>query len=602
MTKDLPGMSGTTTKPNVSIESFLLEVADVVNTTLDLETLLRRVAEIIRHVIDYQIFAILLLNEKTQELRFRFAIGHTPETVEKTRVKLGEGVTGLAAKNREPILVEDVRNTPFYIEALPQVRSELAIPLIVKNRVIGVIDIESTQPNYFTPDHSRLLTVVGSRIAIGVENARLYTRISRQARTLVLLNEISRDLSSILNLDELLKRIGEQLTRIIDYQMFSILLLDPTGTKLEHRFSLRFNEKVQLKQQIPVGEGLVGYSAQRKEPLLVPDVTKDPRYIKLNPETRSELVVPLIHLGNVIGVLDLEHTKRRFFTEDHQRTMSTLAAQISIAIENARLYERVMLQEQRLERDLALARTLQFRLLPGKFPSLANAELAARFNPAQAIGGDLYDFLQYPPSAAGSCPNCLGIAIGDVSGKGPAAALYAALVSGFLRSHASERPGAAEMLFLINKSLAERRVEAQYVTLAYAIWKDEERNLQVANSGLPRPIYCNQGKIERVEAVGLPLGLFDTVEHEQIAFNALPGDVFVFFSDGLVDATSPEGVLFGRRRIEKIVEENWRLSADDLVKTLFQAVKDHTAGAEQFDDQTVVALKVKGSTKSRAQK
>ena len=595
-------MSGTTTKPNVSIESFLLEVADVVNTTLDLDTLLRRVAELIRRAIDYQIFAILLLNEKTQELRFRFAIGHTPETIEKTRVKMGEGVTGLAAQKREPILVEDVRNTPFYIEALPHVRSELAIPLIVKNRVIGVIDIESTHANYFTPEHSRLLTVVGSRIAIGIENARLYTRVSRQARTLILLNEISRDLSSILNLDELLKRIGEQLTRIIDYQMFSILLVDPTGTKLEHRFSLRFNEKVQIKQQIPLGEGLVGYSAQHKEPLLIPDVTKDPRYIKLNPETRSELVVPLIYQGNVIGVLDLEHTKRRFFTEDHLRTMSTLAAQISIAIENARLYERVTLQEQRLERDLALARTLQFRLLPGKFPSLANADLAARFNPAQAIGGDLYDFLQYPPSPAGSCPNCLGIAIGDVSGKGPAAALYAALVSGFLRSHAADRPGAAEMLFLINKSLAERRVEAQYVTLAYAIWKDEERNLQVANSGLPRPIYCKQGKIERVEAVGLPLGLFDVVEHEQIAFNAAPGDVFVFFSDGLVDATSPEGVLFGRGRIEKIVEQNWHLNADDLVKTLFQAVKDHTAGAEQFDDQTVVALKVKGSTKSRAQK
>jgi sigma-B regulation protein RsbU (phosphoserine phosphatase) len=595
-------MSGTTTKPNVSIESFLLEVADVVNTTLDLDTLLRRVAELIRRAIDYQIFAILLLNEKTQELRFRFAIGHTPETIEKTRVKMGEGVTGLAAQKREPILVEDVRNTPFYIEALPHVRSELAIPLIVKNRVIGVIDIESTHANYFTPEHSRLLTVVGSRIAIGIENARLYTRVSRQARTLILLNEISRDLSSILNLDELLKRIGEQLTRIIDYQMFSILLVDPTGTKLEHRFSLRFNEKVQIKQQIPLGEGLVGYSAQHKEPLLIPDVTKDPRYIKLNPETRSELVVPLIYQGNVIGVLDLEHTKRRFFTEDHLRTMSTLAAQISIAIENARLYERVTLQEQRLERDLALARTLQFRLLPGKFPSLANADLAARFNPAQAIGGDLYDFLQYPPSPAGSCPNCLGIAIGDVSGKGPAAALYAALVSGFLRSHAADRPGAAEMLFLINRSLAERRIEAQYVTLAYAIWKDEERNLQIANSGLPRPIYCKQGKIERVEAVGLPLGLFDVVEHEQIAFNAAPGDVFVFFSDGLVDATSPEGVLFGRGRIEKIVEQNWHLNADDLVKTLFQAVKDHTAGAEQFDDQTVVALKVKGSTKSRAQK
>ena len=265
-------------------------------------------------------------------------------------------------------------------------------------------------------------------------------------------------------------------------------------------------------------------------------------------------------------------------------------------------YERVTLQEQRLERDLALARTLQFRLLPGKFPSLANAELAARFNPAQAIGGDLYDFLQYPPSPAGSCPNCLGIAIGDVSGKGPAAALYAALVSGFLRSHATDRPGAAEMLFLINQSLAERRVEAQYVTLAYAIWKDEERNLQVANSGLPRPIYCKQGKSSASKRSVCRLDCLTLSSTSRLPSMPPPATCSSFSVMAWSMPPVPEGVLFGRGRIEKIVEQNWRLSADDLVKTLFQAIKDHAAGAEQFDDQTVVALKVKGSTKSRAQK
>src|SRR5512147_1991997 len=196
----------------VQVESLLLEVADVVNTTLDLNTILRRVAELVRRVIEFEHFAILLLNERTQEMRIRFSIGHPPEAVEKCRIRLGEGVTGLAAQRRETVLVNDVLKAPQYIETLPQVRSELAVPLIIKNRVIGVIDIEASQPGYFTEDHKRLLTVVASRIAIGIENARLYTRTSRQAKTLQLLNEISQELTSILNVDELLRRIGDLLT------------------------------------------------------------------------------------------------------------------------------------------------------------------------------------------------------------------------------------------------------------------------------------------------------------------------------------------------------------------------------------------------------
>jgi len=127
------------------VEPLLLEVADVVNTTLDLDTTLRRVAELVRKVIDYEIFAILLLNERTQELRFRFQVGYPREYADRARVKLGQGVTGRAAQTRQAILVEDTckDKDAGYIEAIPNVRSELAVPLIVKNRVIGVIDLEA---------------------------------------------------------------------------------------------------------------------------------------------------------------------------------------------------------------------------------------------------------------------------------------------------------------------------------------------------------------------------------------------------------------------------------------------------------------------------
>jgi sigma-B regulation protein RsbU (phosphoserine phosphatase) len=576
----------------LKVDPLLLEVADVVNTTLDLDTTLRRVAELVRKVIDYEIFAILLLNERTQELRFRFQTGYPREYADRTRIKVGQGVTGRAAQLRQAVLVEDVTKEDGYIEAIPNVRSELAIPLIVKNRLIGVIDLEARAPGYFTDEHRRLLELIGSRMAVGIENAQLYTRTTRQARTLLLLNEIARELTSILNLDELLKRIAELLNRIIDYQMFSILLVDDTGQKLVHRFSLRFQESIHLKHDIPIGRGIVGAAVSERAAVLVPDVSKDSRYVMANPETKSELAVPLIYKDKVIGVLDLEHTRRGFFNEDHKRTITTLAAQVAIALENARLYEEIAWQERRLERDLQLARELQFRLLPQSMPKVDHLEVAARFLPARAIGGDLYDFLHYSLSR-------LGIVVGDVSGKGAPAAIYAALVSGILRSHAPIEPAPAEMLSAVNFSLSERRIEAQYICLLYAVWDDEKRTLQVANSGLPRPIYVRDGKTEIIEATGLPLGLFDEAEYEELTFKAKAGDMFVFFSDGILDARNRAGDMFGRTGVERVIASCPDQSPDCVVTSLFKAVEEHAAGEDIFDDQTVVAIKVKGSAAKR---
>jgi phosphoserine phosphatase RsbU/P len=569
----------------MDVEALLVEVSDVLNTTLDLDALLQRVAEVVKRVIAYEIFSILLLNERTQELRFRFQIGYPAKVAERIRVKVGKGVTGRAAQERRAILVNDVTQEEHYIEAVAHARSELAVPLITKNRVIGVLNIEAPVRNYFKEEHARLLTLIASRIAVSIENARLYTRVSRMASTLILLNQISREFTSILNLDQLLKRIGDLLLKVIDYQMFSILLVDETKQKLVHRFSLRFNENIQIKHDIPFSRGLVGAAARQRANILAPDVSKDPRYIVLNPETRSELCVPLIYEEEVIGVLDLEHTRRGYFNEDHVRIVSTLGAQIAIAIENARLYERLKKEEQRMERDLAMAREVQHHLLPPVCPRLPGAEIAARFNPAHAIGGDMYDFLEYKQSR--TC-----IAVGDVSGKGAPAALYAALVSGILRSVAHNEPPPARILNDLNQALNQRRVDAQFVVLSCAMWDDETKVMRVANSGMPRPIYCHEGHAHIIQAAGLPLGMFEDVSYDEVTIQASPGDVFAFFSDGIVDSSNPKEELFGRVRTEQVIARNCHKSAGEIVDALFNAADEFAAGAPVFDDQTAVVLKV----------
>ena len=564
----------------------MLEVADVVNATLNLDELLQHVAQLVQRMISYDIFAILLREPKSDVLRIRFSVGHPQEFAQKFRTRLGHGITGLAAQRGEAVLVNDVTAEPRYIEGVIGVRSELAVPLTVKNRVIGVLDIQAPQKDFFSPEHSRVLTLIASRIAIAIENARLYTRASQQAKLLTVLNEISRELTAILDLDVLFKRIGELLNRVIDYQMFSILLLDASGEHLQHRFSLRFNEKVHIKSEIELGKGLVGYAAQQAESVLAPDVSKDPRYIKLNPETRSELVVPLIYKGGVIGVLDLEHTRRGYFREAHVRTLSTLAAQIAIAIENARLYDHVARQERRMERELEMARQVQDSLLPPSSPELKHAEIAAQFIPARTIGGDLYDFLEYSLGR-------VGIALGDVSGKGAPAALYAALASGIMRSTAGAEPSPAEMLAAINASLNERRLEAHFLTLLFAVWDDDHRMMQLANSGVPTPLHCRDGKVDVLKVTGLPLGMFENADYEEVNIQAVTGDVFVFYSDGITDARSRSGQTFGDERLGQIVSTNCRGSAAEIVDALFNAVAEHSEGVAVFDDETIVVLKVK---------
>jgi sigma-B regulation protein RsbU (phosphoserine phosphatase) len=461
-----PAAAGAHLDPaNIRVEpadvAYLMQLTDALNTTLDLETLLRRTADLVRAVIPYSIFAILLENDRTHELRVRFQIGHTVQ-VERLHIPPGRGVVGQVALTRQPVLLNDVTTSEAYFEVNPKVRSELAVPLIVKNRLIGVMDIESEQADYFRPEHLRLLTLTASRIAQAIENARLYARVSRQAQTLTVMNEIATELTSILDLDPLLERVGQLLRRLIDYQMFAIMLLDEKGEALITRYAWRFGYAHAPLRRLPITSGLVGAAVREWRVVNVPDVLKDPRYVPMNPETRSELIVPLFHKGRIIGVLDLEHTRTGFFNEEHARMLTTLAAQVAIAIENARLYQAVHRQERQLERDIAMAREVQLRLLPPTAPEMPNAEMAVRFLPARAIGGDLYDFLDYGPGQT-------AIVLGDVSGKAAPAALFAALVSGIMRSAAQQQPAPAQMLATLNDAIQERKLESQYVTMLFAL-------------------------------------------------------------------------------------------------------------------------------------
>jgi sigma-B regulation protein RsbU (phosphoserine phosphatase) len=573
-------------KHSTEVLGTLAEIGEEINASLDLDEVLSRTAALIHRIIDYEIFSVMLLDEAAQRLYHRFAIGYGKEVVENWRIPVGQGITGTAVATGKAIRVSDVSQDPRYINAIDTVRSELAVPLIYKGKSIGVLDIQSRQLDYFTRDQQNILTLLASRLAIAIENAQLFERAREQADTLLLLNEVGREVSSILDLEEVLRRAAELTKRVIDYQILSIMLYDEATHMFRHRLDVKYGQSVQGKMRVAATEGIVGAAAALRQPVLVPDVTQDARYLMVNPETRSELAIPMLHKNRVVGVLDLESPQLNYFTAVHVQTLSILAAQLAVSIENARLYERVARDEARMERELRAAQRMQGALLRPVPVEDYGLEIAARIQSAREVCGDLYDFLRYGPQH-------LGVALGDVSGKGSAAALYGAVGIGILRSLAPHKLQPAEMLRQMNHLFSERRIEERFMTLCFATWHKGKRKLRLANAGQSQPLLYKGGRCERLNLTGFPLGLYDDVLYEEWSLELDPGDILIFHSDGLAEAGNAEGVLFGTEQLRQVVETNAALSAAELADRLLAEVAEFSRGVPVADDRTLVVMKVK---------
>ena len=333
-------------------------------------------------------------------------------------------------------------------------------------------------------------------------------------------------------------------------------------------------------------EGLVGAAATLKEPVVVADVTADARYLMVNPETRSELAIPMMHKGKVIGVLDLESPQLNYFTEDHVQTLAILAANLAVYLENARLYEQVARDEARLERDLQAAKRIQGALLRPVPAEDYGLDMAARYLSAREVCGDLYEFLRYGPQQ-------LGIALGDVSGKGTAAALYGAVAIGIMRSLAPQKLQPAEMLKQMNQIVGERKIEGRFMTACFATWQKGKQKLRVANAGQSQPLLYKDGRCERIELSGFPLGIFEDVEYDEWGVTLDSGDVLVFHSDGLAETSNREGQFFGTTRMVKLIEQHHQLNAADLADLLLREVDWFSQDAPLYDDRTLVIAKVR---------
>jgi sigma-B regulation protein RsbU (phosphoserine phosphatase) len=570
--------------------STLFELGREVTSVLDLEELLAKIPQLIARLTRFSAFSVYLLDEKRQELRVAYAVGYPEDAVSTVRLRLGQGVVGAAVEEGRPILVNDIRREARYMGPLRNMLSQLAVPLRRKGKIIGALNLLHVTEGAFTRQDEALLRQFGAHVAVAIENARLFRSERQYVDTLETLAEIGREMSSILDLDVLLTRIASLTKRLIDYRTFGILLLDEDTQELEMKFAVRYGKGAETKR-MKLGEGLVGWAALHKEPLLVPDVSKDPRYVSLVEDARAEMVIPMLIKERCIGVFDLESPELDAFTKEHLELLTLLASQAAIAIDNARLYEEVSRNEERIERELRFAQRVQAALLPEMPKGVRGVDLAWRFEAARELGGDLHDFLVPEP-------NTLVVAVGDVSGKGAPAALYGAFASELVRSrtlrrrYTPERFSVSGVLRAMNATLHERQLEEYYCTLCYAFFDLNQGTLTMSNSGLPYPIRCSGDACAPIELPGVPLGSFPNITYDQITVALEPGDIYVFCTDGVTEAANGHGVEFGSRRLCEVVRTHRDGSANTIVDAIVEAVASFTGARAPHDDMTAVVVRI----------
>ena len=410
----------------------------------------------------------------------------------------------------------------------------------------------------------------------------------KDASTLSLLHEVSQELTSILEPDELLAQIARKVYTLIGFEFFCLYEWDENQQQLVNRFSLRFGAPWHGAENLQLGQGVCGTAASMRQSIRVPDVSQEPRFVVCDPSIRSELAVPLLFKDRLIGVVNLESVHRDAFGECDEKVLQTLASSIAISMENARLYNQVRSQQKGLQDDLKMAREVQKGLLPQHSPWMDGLEIGRAYCPARQLGGDFYDFIRC------SADN-LSIAVGDVSGKATAAALYGSLAIGVLRAQVIQNPcSPAEILRHMNTHLLQPNLDNRFLAIAVANYDQRQRALTLANAGLPEPLLIRQGKVKPVKVHGIPLGMFADTRYEEETMVLQEGDTLVLCTDGLHESVNCLEEEFGEKRLSEVLLSLSSGNAQDIADGLLEASRKYSRCSDKLfeDDRTVVVLKV----------
>jgi sigma-B regulation protein RsbU (phosphoserine phosphatase) len=407
------------------------------------------------------------------------------------------------------------------------------------------------------------------------------------------LHQVSQRISQKKEIDVLLHEIMESCKEVTNAEASSLLIYDEKENNLY--FAVALGEKGEAVKKIAckLGEGIAGWVAENRQPLLVPDCYEDPRF---NPEydkksgfrTRSMLCVPMLKDEKLVGVIQVINKKSgKVFTDRDLNLFQILASQCGISIENARLTE-VQIRQKAFERELETARMIQENLIPQSLPPILNTDYSFRLKSAKEVGGDFYNVYKIDDDHT-------LFFICDVSGKSISAALIVSTICSCLMTYFKVRHEANDILEIVtalNKVLVDSTTDEKFATAWFGLYHIPTGKLTSVNGGHNSTFIFREGKLHKeLNEGGMFLGLSD-IPYKTEVFELTSGDIMVCFTDGISEAMNKSGDQYGEQRLAEVVKSSASLSSEEIIQAVFDDVNQFASGAEQSDDMTCGVIKI----------
>ena len=560
----------------------LQRITDAALAYLDLDDLLQEILERVAAILRTDTAAILLLDEETNELVARAAKGIEEEVEQQVRIPMGAGFAGRVAAERRPVAVKVSPETvvnPLLIQK--GIKSLLGVPLIVEGTLVGVLHVGALTHREFAPTEEGLLQVAADRLALAIDHARLYESERKARAELEQLQSVTEAALAYLDLDDLLNELLERATAILHTDTAAILLLEEEAGELVARAAKGIEEEVEQGVRIPLGKGFAGGIAAARRPLTVvpsPETVVNPLLIEKGIKTL--LGVPLVVERRLIGVLHVGSLTPRTFTAADERLLQLVGDRAALAIEHDRLFE-----------QYRIAATLQRSLLPERMPELPGVALAARYFPASTpstVGGDWYDVI---PLADGR----VGVAIGDVLGRGVDAAALMGQLRTALRAYALESDSASDTAARLSRFAATLE-PGQMATMLYALVDPEKGRATVVSAAHPVPLLVRpDGSTRFIELVPEPpLGTGGPGVFSEAEIELEPGATLLLYTDGLVERRG-ERLAAGQAALARAAGN----ATFDPELLCAEVCSELVGDADNRDDVAVIAVQAVGASDAR---
>ncbi|MEZ5360411.1 MAG: SpoIIE family protein phosphatase [Candidatus Zixiibacteriota bacterium] len=573
-----------------SMESLTLmaKAAHLLNSSIEYEVVLNNVLQLLAKAVNAEGAMVYRYDPGNDELRGRFFYGN--EDPQQMIFKKGQGFVGWVAENLKPVISNDPKNDSRYIELEETgsftLKSILCYPLMLRGEFFGVIEALNARGGCFDQSDLDTFDILSDQIALAVHNARLYHRAKRQAIQTNTLFQVSADIMSSLNLDEVLNQILNALKNVVEYHAGGVYLINEKSDDVESITSVGYDTLLTPDLHLKIGEGIVGTVAHTGIAENVIDVNKDDRYINARPETNSEIVVPIMLDKKMVGILNLEHNNLSGFTTQDRDILMKFASLAALSIERARLHK-FMLEQKKIDEQLSIARAIQKSFLPKFVPNFSDFDIWGSNIPSGEVGGDYYDFIRI-------VDNQLGIAIADVSGKGIPAALIMASFRASLIAEIRNNYAIRTICRKVNNLLCESLEPENFVTAIYGVLDTKNSIFTFANCGHnPGLLIRADDSIEELTEGGIILGIRPDSRYEERPIYMKSGDILCLFTDGVTEAENNADEQFETERIIKIIKRHRADSAQEIGETIIASVNSFARRDLIMDDITLLIVKRK---------